>query len=323
MRIAYLDGWRGLAVLLVFVGHFITTWGVNYGRLGVELFFVLSGRLMAEILFERELDLGKFYWRRFSRVFPALLVFATVIYFAAAGTVWAPSLPQFLAVITLTANHAMYWVGSPAMYNHIWSLCVEEHMYLLLGAIAWLHRRRGLPVLPLLLGLAALFILHGAARTFVGGNYYQVYWRSDVRGASILLGAAAWLLARKHRLAPAWPIPAALALAGVLLNAHPVPDPVKYSLGTGLIAGSLALLPSFAARFSPVLENGALLRVGVLSYSLYLWQQPFAKLMSVGQGVPLMLALAVGFGLLSYHVVERPARSVLNRIMVRPPLRAG
>ena len=87
MRIAYLDGWRGLAVLLVFVGHFITTWGVNYGRLGVELFFVLSGRLMAEILFERELDLGKFYWRRFSRVFPALLVFATVIYFAAAGTV--------------------------------------------------------------------------------------------------------------------------------------------------------------------------------------------------------------------------------------------
>lgn len=57
-RILYLDGVRGLAIVLLMVGHFLTTRGVNFGRLGVELFFVLSGRLMAEILFVDRCEIG-------------------------------------------------------------------------------------------------------------------------------------------------------------------------------------------------------------------------------------------------------------------------
>ena len=54
--------------------RFVTKSGINLGRFGVELFFVLSGRLMAEILFVQKMPLD-FFLRRFSRVYPALFVF--------------------------------------------------------------------------------------------------------------------------------------------------------------------------------------------------------------------------------------------------------
>jgi len=72
--ISALDGWRGLAILGVLFDHFVTKSGINLGRFGVELFFVLSGRLMAEILFVQKMPLD-FFLRRFSRVYPALFVF--------------------------------------------------------------------------------------------------------------------------------------------------------------------------------------------------------------------------------------------------------
>ncbi|MER8439084.1 hypothetical protein NKH36_02770 [Mesorhizobium sp. M1312] len=50
-RLAHLDGWRGLSIVLVLIGHFFPVPGINLGVMGVEFFFVLSGRLMAEILF--------------------------------------------------------------------------------------------------------------------------------------------------------------------------------------------------------------------------------------------------------------------------------
>ncbi|TIU24619.1 MAG: acyltransferase, partial [Mesorhizobium sp.] len=74
-RLAYLDGWRGLSIALVLIGHFFPVPGINLGVLGVEFFFVLSGRLMGEILFIERFPLKKFFKRRFSRIYPALLVF--------------------------------------------------------------------------------------------------------------------------------------------------------------------------------------------------------------------------------------------------------
>jgi peptidoglycan/LPS O-acetylase OafA/YrhL len=74
-RLSALDGWRGLAILGVLFDHFVTKSGINLGRFGVELFFVLSGRLMAEILFVQKMPLNVFFLRRFSRVYPALFVF--------------------------------------------------------------------------------------------------------------------------------------------------------------------------------------------------------------------------------------------------------
>jgi peptidoglycan/LPS O-acetylase OafA/YrhL len=56
-RLSYLDGWRGLAIICVLAGHFLFIKSFNLGPFGVELFFVLSGRLMADILFVFREDL--------------------------------------------------------------------------------------------------------------------------------------------------------------------------------------------------------------------------------------------------------------------------
>src|SRR5262245_65289113 len=71
-RLTLLDGWRGTAVIFVLLGHFLPVPLFNAGRFGVELFFVLSGRLMGELLFIRRESLPRFYWRRFTRIAPAL-----------------------------------------------------------------------------------------------------------------------------------------------------------------------------------------------------------------------------------------------------------
>src|SRR5262249_7449032 len=79
-HVPFLDGWRGLAIASLLVGHFAPLPGVvNFGRMGVELFFVLSGRLMAEILFVRRFPIPAFFRRRIARVWPALFVFVIFI----------------------------------------------------------------------------------------------------------------------------------------------------------------------------------------------------------------------------------------------------
>lgn len=71
-RRAFLDGWRGLALVLLLAGHFFPNRWINLGRLGVELYFALSGLLIGEILLVKRTSLSVFYWRRVSRVFPSL-----------------------------------------------------------------------------------------------------------------------------------------------------------------------------------------------------------------------------------------------------------
>jgi peptidoglycan/LPS O-acetylase OafA/YrhL len=74
-HVAYLDGWRGLAIIAVLIAHFgpkSTAW---MGALGVQLFFVLSGYLMGGLLFIKNVPLTDFFARRFSRVVPTFLLF--------------------------------------------------------------------------------------------------------------------------------------------------------------------------------------------------------------------------------------------------------
>lgn len=319
-RIPYLDGWRGCAVLAVLFAHFGTAQGINLGRFGVELFFVLSGRLMAEILFLKRTPLKTFFPRRISRVYPALFIFCTVIYFVSFSTSRPISAAQYISAVSFTSNYSQFWIGRNEVLSHIWSLCIEEHMYIILGLLAWAHRKVALPVRLVLLVMALSFVSMGIILTYLGGDYYEVYWRTDVRGASIVFGAVMYL--SLHNRVPTvlqypW-VPLVLAAVALLLNFNVVPDPVKYSLGTVALATSLNLFsnaPRLVLRF---LEHPLLLRVGIWSYSIYLWQQPFAK---VGGSLLMRCAcfiLAVTIGLISFYFVEQPARRMLNRLISGP-----
>jgi peptidoglycan/LPS O-acetylase OafA/YrhL len=321
-RVLVLDGWRGLAIIGVLLDHFITSEFLNLGRFGVELFFVLSGRLMAEILFVKNMPLRLFFPRRFSRVYPALFCFVTLLFAASALFRWFDfHLFEWVAALTFTMNYvSIYYNVSPAI-DHIWSLSIEEHMYLLLGVIAALNRWRSLPVLPILIGLIILAIANGAYQTWAWHlHYHNVYWRTDVRGASILISVAFYLWLSRQTERPAiltHPLtPVIFTFVALVLSINAVPDPIKYSVGTLLLAISVAILQEAPPWFSAFLSSRWLVLAGVGSYSLYLWQQPFAliKDMDIKFGLfPVIMVIAM----LSYNFVEQPARAGLNKLFAR------
>jgi peptidoglycan/LPS O-acetylase OafA/YrhL len=135
-----LEGLRGLAILLVMVSHFVIVpyfaklHFLKLGFWGVNIFFVLSGFLITEILLKevkrgnpRKTILKRFYVRRVLRIFPLYYLCILLLYIINAGN----SGEVLLYTLTYTYNIANVWfnVDSEAV-THFWSLCVEEQFYL-------------------------------------------------------------------------------------------------------------------------------------------------------------------------------------------------
>ena len=214
---------------------------------------------------------------------------------------------------------AIFWDVTPAT-DHLWSLSIEEHCYLLLGLLAAISRWRvGFPYWGVIVGLIVLAIGNGIYQTYDWHrHYHNVYWRTDVRGASLLLSVAfyLWLMARAERpwvLAQDW-TPVVFFLGGLLLSINLVPDPVKYSFGTLCLAVSVATLTQAPAWVATLLRSRALTLLGIGSYSLYLWQQPFALIPEAWLRYA-SLALIGVVAWVSYNGVEQPARRALNRLL--------
>ncbi len=160
-----LDGVRGLAILMVMVGHFITYGGLlpegeslsrytrfmMIGGLGVDLFFVLSGFLITGILLDSKGAPGffrNFYMRRVLRIFP-LYYGALVVAFVLAP----PLLAGDAALAELVGEQAWYWSytvniriafwgWTPWHIGHFWSLAVEEQFYMLWPLLVFVCGRR-------------------------------------------------------------------------------------------------------------------------------------------------------------------------------------
>ena len=136
-RFQGLDILRALAIILVFMSHysFITDlnpfWIFNeFGGMGVDLFFVLSGYLIGNQIFgpvskNECFSFKNFYIRRFLRTLPSYY-FIIVIYFLIPQIHEKPLTVPFWKFITFTMNYGLHGSG----FSHAWSLCVEEHFYL-------------------------------------------------------------------------------------------------------------------------------------------------------------------------------------------------
>lgn len=306
----YLDGWRGISILAVLVGHFGSITPINTGRLGVELFFCLSGRLMAGILFVEQYPLPAFLWRRISRVWPALWTFVVLVAITAAIQGMTIPARHIAGSLTFTENYVSIFSGHVKALDHLWSLAVEEWAYLILAVVALICRRKGISPLPIMVAGAVLCMINGLVQTMAGGDYWQVYWRTDVRLSAILLPCVAFLLLRDKRV---WPwLPVIAGIAGVILNFNRVPDPLKYTFGTVLLSIAMATIDAAPEWIRSVLSWSWLRRIGLWSFSLYLWQQPFVEATFAPTGV--RLAAAVIIALASFSLVENPARRLLNRL---------
>src|SRR5487761_2131823 len=134
-----LDGLRAVAIGLVAADH---CWvpGFDSGYFGVDVFFVLSGFLITQLLVDEydsqgQIDLGKFYLRRLLRLTPPLAILLAV-YLAVAPTLWPhyglwPHIRDAALAGLYLADYGRAFWSQPTLLEHTWSLSVEEHFYLL------------------------------------------------------------------------------------------------------------------------------------------------------------------------------------------------
>ena len=318
-HLAQLDGWRGLCILLVVVGHSFPSLG-SLGVVGVEFFFVLSGRLMADLLIFKRQPLGTFLRRRFARVVPALAVYVLVvgalINLSSLSAGDGPRLASPVAALLFVHNYLSieHIVG---VFEHTWTLAVEEHSYLLLIAIAAISGRKPGAAVSAALLVSILLLINGLALSNPENGDQPVTWRSDYRMVSVVLSFAVFVairLATRHpgsfRLA--WYSPLATALAILAMLFLDAADPAQLIVATCFAALAVSTLESAGTKCAQYLQHPFLLWAGTLSFSLYLWQQLFFSLTQIGLPMVLAVAGTVASAMWSYRCIENPAREYLN-----------
>ncbi len=327
-HIPYLDGWRGMAILNVIFAHFFTKHiplpfmegHFNSGRFGVEMFFCLSGVLMGRILFLKEENLGRFYFRRCTRIIPAFWVFTAAYwaYYLLLKGNPIPSTTGFVASFAFLANYSCAFDISslPLDLRHLWSISIEEHCYLLLALVAYWTRKTKRDAVPVILAFAVASILCvGIHESFASGDYNSTYWRTECRLCAVFISAALAVLADRKQGAVLPGNPWVYLLAAIFLNLSIVPDALKYTLGSAMLAAFVSHLGFIGETWKRVLSSRFLVFIGAISYSWYLWQQPlFGKGTNVFSFPNLAcLSVSVLLAFLSFRFLENPVRTGLNR----------
>ena len=361
---AGLDGIRALSIVAVLLFHGGVPWAGG-GFLGVEAFFVLSGFLITSLLvleWQRNstIALRAFWARRARRLLPALLCLVAVIgvYYANAGVDnGVPGLKDDgLATLLYVGNWHQILVGSSyfvangpvSPLQHTWSLAIEEQFYLLWPLVVFgmlclgVRRGRSRPRTRLraLFALSVLGViasaLDAALRLRGGAGLDRVYYGTDTRAASLLIGAALAIgltafapqtgdehsLAqskRRRRLSFVAPV---VALAGVLGMMHFADSTSVWLYPSGLLCldvavATLIVAVVLAPRSLParVLSLPPIRAIGVISYGIYLWHFPLFLWLDAGStgisGTPLLvlrLAVTLLISIVSFYVIEQPIR---------------
>jgi len=343
----WLDGLRGLAILMVLAFHLGFLPG---GSLGVDVFFVLSGFLITTLLAEEwqrrgSISLKAFYLRRALRLWPAfitLLVFCVLSSFLAASAEEAAIRRREVIVA------GCYVVNWPNLHKtpmfllgHTWSLSVEEQFYLLWPLSLYLMLRWKLPrrrILVLvcagILGSALLRLgLYRAGRDLGHGpDIIRLYMGLDTRADSLLTGClvgllATWGLLPRSRRFVFWAgLASLLSVAGLgFLAWRRCLEHSQYYHGLFTVAAMMVGViivrqlsaPSRLGKF--VLQSAPLVGLGRISYGLYLYHIPILAFLLRTGLPPLAMALAaagltLATALLSYYCIERPCLRLKDRL---------
>jgi peptidoglycan/LPS O-acetylase OafA/YrhL len=291
------------------------------------VFFVISGFLITGLLLDEfttfgNVSLRRFYIRRSIRIFPAFLAYMTVLIIANQLGWITLKHNDILHALTYTVNfHAdrSWYVG------HLWSLSVEEQFYLLWPwTIAALGPRKGFWV------AAAVLVVSPMARTLQWvlryhypelANMETFPTIADALAAGCLLALGRQLLHERDwylrfTSASAFLLVPALALVLNRYRAYTIGEvfgEALMNLCIALCIDRCVRIPN--DRVGRILNWRPIALIGVLSYSLYLWQQLFLNRnsLAVYASFPLNLALAMGVASASYYLLEKPLFRVRKR----------
>jgi peptidoglycan/LPS O-acetylase OafA/YrhL len=356
-RIPSLDRLRGVAVLLVLGRHLQYVpelpqplpWLMGYwnrcGWVGVDLFFVLSGFLVAGLVFEEwkrtgSFAAGRFLIRRGFKIYPAFYLLWSLVFLGQwlSGRGFDPArlMHEFLFI----QNYG------PAEWHHTWSLAVEEHFYFGLALLCRLrvrfHRGPGNPFIPLVWVGVALLVLCPLGRWYTaatgpfgyGRNVFPTHLRLDSLMFGVLLswwwsfrreGLERWV--RAHR--------RLCLLVGVVLLLPTLFFSVEDDRWMHVTGFSLFALAGVCLVLHAVGRQGAdssvgppwLSRIGFYSYSIYLWHLPWVRVVdaalvgrwSVNRWVFAYLPGSLVIGVVLGRWIEWPALRLRDRWFPREP----
>jgi peptidoglycan/LPS O-acetylase OafA/YrhL len=334
-NIPSLDGLRGVSILLVMLGHaggtrgfpgWIPPFVTEHASLGVQIFFVISGYLITTLILGEERNTGKislklFYARRTIRIFPPFYLFLFILTIGLwTGTLGLPKY-NLLFAATYTMNFVPSWAGT-WVTGHLWSLSAEEQFYLVWpAAVRFAGPRRALAVAAIfavcspLAALAVYRVNHDLGVRFSG------VFSDSIACGCVLAGAMPWL--RRRELF--WTALSARA-GGLVMIIIPLVDHRNHPKIHFLVTETmLNLCVCYCiARYTEFpktiggcfLNNRAVVAVGRISYSLYLWQQLFLNMngMSLLQTFPINIATTFCCATASYKLVEQPLARLRKRL---------
>lgn len=329
-----IDGLRAIAVLSVFFYHLGVS-PFSGGFVGVDVFFVISGFLITRLIVEQKTSgkftFAEFYIRRVRRLFPALAF--TIAATLAAGvyfftTVDLARIGGSAIAAILSFSNIYFWqqagyfdaaaVVKPLL--HTWSLSVEEQFYLVWPAMLVIllgrFSRRVTLIAIILIGLASLI-----ACQLMIESVEAVFYLSPFRAVEFAVGAAlVWGVERPAKSALAREVALAIGLALIAYAVFAFDEATPFPGLNAMIpcvGAALAIYGGEAPILGRLLSNKVAVRIGLISYSLYLAHWPIIVFYQYQKGVDplsptdqlLIAAMTLIASELMYRYVETPFRA--------------
>lgn len=333
-----IDGLRAIAVISVILFHA----GLHVfqgGFVGVDVFFVISGYLITNIILSEmkqgNFSLGHFYERRIKRILPALF-FVVLLSSCVSWYVLPPKefmdFGESVSAVGLFSSNILFWQKSGYFDTaaelkpllHTWSLAVEEQFYIGFPLLLVVISRYAKSFLPYILGIL-FFVSLGLS--YWGSHHATVatFYLLPTRAWELILGAG--IAAYDTRDNPHSEYShiqrqflSGLGLLFILLSVflfnETTPFPSFYALLPTVGAALIIIFSSHGTYVYSLLSNRIAVGIGLISYSLYLWHQPlfaltrhYTLLDFSNTNVMALVLLLFPASFLSWKFIEKPFRS--------------
>ncbi|QWD62287.1 acyltransferase family protein [Polynucleobacter sp. MWH-UH25E] len=334
-----IDGLRALAVLSVILFHGFPKVFPG-GFIGVDVFFVISGYLITQIIVDKatsnQFSFVDFYSRRIRRIFPALILVFMAVY----GLGWFVMLPnefmqlgKHIAAGAAFISNWVYWLEAGYFDElaelkpllNLWSLGVEEQFYIFWPCIILLALRLRLNLRKVLIGIIAASFLINVL--FVKTNPSATFYLPFARTWELGLGGLLAIYPARLKDIKINSLIAILGLVGIL-------SPIFYLSPKSVFPGWSALPPVLGAVLFlatvksdawpiKIFSNRWMVAIGLISYPLYLWHWPVLSLGRLMKGSSLsqyetvwLLLISLFLAFISYALIEKRVRKLQQKTVV-------